>query len=244
MKMKFPYRIALAGGWIDQPWVSRICHGSMVVASLAPTIKFHDRSGMATSSRKKGIGIWGDRLPQGDPVKLAKILFGAENLPGSVYISGSQDQIGLLVPGISRLDYNGKFWPSRITSTRDTKTAEWLESVIKLIPLQPRPRGYDPIRIKHLSYDDVKKLGQSGELCWKSILKHDLKGFGESLTQSLECWGRLLPLTVDKKAMKKLAEYSGQAGATFTGAGGGYIILATDRQLAHAIKIKIRLGSG
>jgi hypothetical protein len=241
MKMKFPYRIALAGGWIDQPWVSEICPGSMVVASLAPTIKFHDRSGMATSSRQKGIEIWGDRLPQGDPAKLVKILFGAENPPGSVYISGSQDQIGLLVPGISRLYYNGEFWPSRITNTRDKKTAEWLESVIKLIPLQPRPRGYDPIRIKHLRYDDVKKLGQSGERCWKNILKHDLKGFGESLTQSLECWGKLLPLTVDKKAMKKLAEYSGQTGATFTGAGGGYIILATDRPVVDAIKIKIRI---
>jgi len=240
MTVKFPYRIALAGGWIDQPWVSRICPGSMVVASLRPTVKFHDRSGMATSSRQKGIEIWGNRLPEGEPVKLAKILFGAENPPGSPYISGSQDQIGLLVPGISKLYYDGGYWPSRITNTRDSQTAAWLESVIKLIPLRPRPKGYDPLRIKRLTYDDVKSLGQSGELCWKSILRNDLKGFGESLTQSLECWRRILPLTANQEAMKELREYPRIAGATFTGAGGGYIILATDRPVAGAIKIKVR----
>jgi len=241
LEMGFPYRIALAGGWIDQPWVSRLCPGSMVVASLKPTLEFQDRSGMATSSRRKAIEIWGDRLPAGNPLKLARLLFGAENPPGSRYISGSQDQIGLLVPGISRLHYSGDCWPDRVTTTRDRRTAEWLELVLHLIPLKPRPRGYDPIKVKHLSVKYAGKLGRSGEKCWQSILARDVRGLGESLSESLECWARLLPLTVDKAAMKKLASYSGPAGATFSGAGGGYIILASDRPVAGALKVKVRV---
>ena len=58
---------------------------------------FNDRSGLATSSRKVGIKIWGDRYPDGDPEENAKILFGAENPPGKKYVSGSQDHIGLLI---------------------------------------------------------------------------------------------------------------------------------------------------
>jgi hypothetical protein len=54
-------RVCLAGGWIDQPWVSEIHPGSVVVAQIWPTIEFNDRSGMATSSRKVGIELWGDQ---------------------------------------------------------------------------------------------------------------------------------------------------------------------------------------
>ena len=41
-----PYRMALAGGWIDQPFVSRLNPtppGSMVVVGLEPTFRFMDR---------------------------------------------------------------------------------------------------------------------------------------------------------------------------------------------------------
>ena len=66
-EMRFPYRLCLAGGWIDQPWVSKIYPGSVVVAQIWPTMDFNDRSGLATSSRDFGIKIWGDRYPDGDP---------------------------------------------------------------------------------------------------------------------------------------------------------------------------------
>ena len=86
-EMRFPYRLCLAGGWIDQPWVSEIHPGSVVVAQIWPTMDFNDRSGLATSSRKVGIQLWGDRYPDGDPEQNAKLLFGAENPPGKkVYL--------------------------------------------------------------------------------------------------------------------------------------------------------------
>ncbi len=52
---RIPNRIALAGGWIDQPFLSR--HnpeppGSMVVVALEPVVWFLDRCGMAGSTRR------------------------------------------------------------------------------------------------------------------------------------------------------------------------------------------------
>lgn len=239
-ELRFPYRISIAGGWIDQPWVSEICPGSMVVASIWPTIDFNDRSGMATSSRKVAIELWGDRAPDGDPVRMAQLLFGAENPPSSKYISGSQDHIGLIVPGISRLYYDGKYWPAKIDTTTDKSTCEWLSSIFYLIPLEPRPVGYDPLKVKNFTYERVKKLGESGELCWQSILKHDIKGLGDSLTLSLECWRNLLPLTVADYAMKEIQKYASYPGATFSGCGGGYIMVVSDREIEGATKIKVR----
>jgi len=86
-ELQFPYRICIAGGWMDQPWVSAIHPGIVVVAQLWPTIEFNDRSGMATSSRKVAVEVWGNSPPCGNPIANARILFGAENPPGSKYIS-------------------------------------------------------------------------------------------------------------------------------------------------------------
>ena len=175
-ELRFPYRICIAGGWMDQPWVSSIHPGSTVTAQIWPTIDFKDRSGMATSSGKVAIDIWGDQYPDGDPIKNAKILFGAENPPGSKYVSGSQDQIGLLNPGISRLYYHGDYWPERIEFTVDKQICDWLSNVLHLIPLQPRPMGYDPIKEKHLTEENIKELGEAGDLCWQSIVQKDIIG--------------------------------------------------------------------
>ena len=62
-----PYRMAFAGGWIDQPFVSRLNPdppGSMVVVGLEPTFRFMDRAGMATGTRKVATRLWNGRLPQ------------------------------------------------------------------------------------------------------------------------------------------------------------------------------------
>ena len=70
--LRFPYRICIAGGRMDQPWVSSVYPGSAVVAQILPTMDFNDRSGMATSSRKIAIDIWGDKYPTGDPIRECK----------------------------------------------------------------------------------------------------------------------------------------------------------------------------
>src|SRR5512146_1414005 len=72
---RLPYRLALAGGWIDQPFVSSLDPeppGSMVVVSLEPTVRFMDRSGMATGTRATARALWGDRLPDRDRDSLVR----------------------------------------------------------------------------------------------------------------------------------------------------------------------------
>src|SRR5512147_2335327 len=79
---KIPYRVALAGGWIDQPFVSRLNPtppGAMVVVCLQPTFRFMDRCGMGTSTRKAARSLWGEEIPAGDPEGLVRELYTAEN---------------------------------------------------------------------------------------------------------------------------------------------------------------------
>jgi cytidyltransferase-like protein len=241
-ELKFPYRVCLAGGWMDQPWVSEKHPGSVVVAQVWPTINFNDRSGMATSSRKVGIELWGDQLPAGDPVNNARLLFGAENPPGSEYISGSQDQIGLLVPGISRLDYNGSFWPDKIKNTTDHETCEWLSEVLNFAPLEPRPEGYNPIQKKNLDPKLIKRPGESGEACYDAILKKNTNQLGEAMKETFLSWREILPHTVPDWVMNEMKEnyFPCYPGAITSGSGGGDVVFPSEKKIEGTLKIKIK----
>ena len=239
--MQFPYRICIAGGWMDQPWVSEIYPGSVIVAQVWPTIDFNGRAGMATSSRNIALELWSGKFPEGDPVRKAKLLFGAENPPGAKYVSGSQDQIGLLVPGINRLYYDGKYWPSEIKTCVDPEICEWLSDVLHLIPLDPRPSGYNPIAIKHLDREYVKELGESGNECWNSIMKKDVIGLGKAMTRSYLAWRKMLPNTVPDHIMNEMKQYiSGYPGAITSGSGGGYAVVASEKKIHGEIRIKVK----
>jgi hypothetical protein len=238
----FPYRICLAGGWMDQPWVSRFHPGSVVVVQILPTIEFNERSGMATSSRKIAIELWGNRFPAGDPVRNARLLFGAENPPGTEYVSGSQDHLGLMLPGISRLFYRGNYWPERIDSTCDKDIVAWLERVLHLIPVKPRPAKYDPIDKRNLTVEGVRELGESGDLCWRSILDRDAVRLGQSLRLTLEAWKKLLPHTVLPDTLDDLKQAASYPGAIFSGSGGGYLVVVSEKPVSNALKVRVRTG--
>jgi len=241
-EMQFPFRICIAGGWMDQPWVSEVYPGSVVVVQIWPTIEFNGRAGMATSSRKIAFELWGEKIPEGDPIKNAKLLFGAENPPGSKYVSGSQDQIGLMVPGINRLYYDGKYWPSDIKTCIDPSICEWLSGVLYLIPLDPRPAGYDPIKEKHLERSYVKELGNSGNECWESIINKDIYGLGKAMTKSFLAWKKMLPNTVPYYIMNEMATkyIQNYPGAITSGSGGGYAVVASEKSIKGAIRIKVK----
>ena len=241
-EMRFPYRLCLAGGWIDQPWVSKIYPGSVVVTQIWPTMNFNGRSGLATSSRDFGVKIWGDRYPEGDPIENAKILFGAENPPGKDYVSGSQDQLWLLLPGANRLHYNGGYWPDKIDSTIDKDICNWLSDVIYMVQLKPRPDGYNPLKEMHLEKPFIRELGEAGERCWESIMKKDIKGLGKSMTDTLILWKKILPLTVPDVIMKEMETkyFNNYPGAVTSGAGGGYVVVASEKEIKGALKIRVR----
>ncbi|HFE65922.1 MAG TPA: cytidyltransferase, partial [Chloroflexi bacterium] len=140
---QIPFRIDLAGGWLDQPFVSRHYPGAVVTISLEPTIQFNERSGMASSTRRAAIDLWGPRLPVGDYEKLAKILFCYDNPPGTKIISGSQDAIGIVIPGLAKANYNGEYWPESIERLQDELTLRFVENALYLAPLGPRQADFD-----------------------------------------------------------------------------------------------------
>ncbi|HEY5499072.1 MAG TPA: adenylyltransferase/cytidyltransferase family protein [Bacteroidales bacterium] len=241
-EMRFPYRVCIAGGWMDQPWVSSIFPGSAVVAQIWPTIDFNDRSGMATSSRKVAIELWGSKFPEGDPIRNAQLLFGAENPPGTKYVSGSQDQIGLLAPGINKLYFEGNYWPFSIESCINPDICDWLSQVLYLIPLDPRPEGFDPLKKKNLKHAFVKELGESGDYCWESVLKKDINGLGKAMTSSFLAWRKMLPYTVPDWVMNEMETkyFPNYPGAITSGSGGGYALVASEKEIEGAIRIKVK----
>jgi cytidyltransferase-like protein len=241
--MRFPYRLCLAGGWLDQPWVSEVWPGPVVVAQIWPDMDFDNRSGLATSSREVGIKIWGNKYPDGDPVENAKLLFGAENPPGKEYVSGSQDHLGLLLPGVNRLYYTGKYWPEKIESNVSTDICDWLSDVLWMIKLNPRPDGYDPLKEMHLEKPFVKELSDAGESCWQGIINKDIGKLGRGLTGTYLAWKKILPLTVPDEILKEMETnyFPNYPGAITSGSGGGYVIVASEKSVPGGMKIRIRL---
>lgn len=77
---------------------------------------------MATSTRNRAIELWGNRLPPGDPEQFAKVLFSFDNPPGTQAVSGSQDAIGIVFPGLARAHYTGSYWPDCIDHITDNAT--------------------------------------------------------------------------------------------------------------------------
>jgi cytidyltransferase-like protein len=240
-----PYRLALSGGWIDQPFMSKVCPGDMVVVSLEPSYAYNDRSGMATSSRKTIMEIWGQQMPRHASEKLARILFAAENPPGTEYVSGSQDMIGLAYPGISHLHYSGEYWPDSIESTLDPDIIDWLEDVIYLIELWPRPDGFDPLAGMNTDPQYVRQLGESGQLCWEAILDRDIDRLGKAFDLTNDAWQHLVPSSLPEKLLAVREECRQQencAGVMVSGAGGGgYLIIASRTPVPHGMKIKVRV---
>lgn len=249
---RLPYRVALAGGWIDQPFVSR--HnpdppGSMVVVSLIPNTRFMDRCGMGTSTRRVAQALWGDALPQDEPMHLVGQLYEAENA-GKAEPSGSQDMAGLILPGITRLDYDsaveGGYFPAHTESCTDPLVTRWLEQALHLIPVNQRPAGYNPLGEKNLDSAWIQRLGQSGRDCYSAILARDLESLGKSLNECMACWETILPhtvrhptLTFDLKAL--LAAYQASyPGAMYSGCGGGYLIVAAKDPVPGSFRVTIR----
>jgi hypothetical protein len=246
-----PYRMALAGGWIDQPFVSRLNPsppGSMVVARLEPTVHFMERAGMATGTRRVAIRLWNGRLADRDPTDLVRELYAAEN-DDQAEPSGSQDMIGLIYPGISRLDYDpqheGGLFPSHIESTSDPEVVGWLERVIHVIPVAPRPEGYNPLGVKNLDSCWIGRLGRSGKDCYDAILQRNLKGLGASMNECMRCWEAILPhtvrhpsLTVDLVARLQSCQ-SRYPGAMYSGCGGGYLYVASEDAVPDSFRVTI-----
>jgi hypothetical protein len=241
-KSIIPYRLDLAGGWLDQPYVSKHHPGPVITISIQPTIDFNDRSGMSSSTRKKAMEIWGYRLPEDDPEKLARILFSYENPPGKKEISGSQDAIGIVFPALNKMDYDGKYWPEKISSCHNENILQWLEEHLYFVPLSPRRASYDVLADTNINRQNAGTLARATDAVWEAIHEMDLRSFGEHFRNSFEAQVHMFPNMVNEEVNKKLEEYKAMTlGWKLSGAGGGgYLVFVSEKPIENAIKINIQ----
>ena len=240
-----PYRIDLAGGWLDQPFVGKFSPGSVITISIEPTVEFNERSGMASSTRLKAIDLWQTDIPSGNREKLAKVLFSYENPPGTKVISGSQDSIGIVMPGLNKSEYNANYWPENIISVHDEKILSWLEKHLYLLTLGPRNTNYNVLDNTNIDNKNATALKEAAEGCWESILNYDVEKFGYYFRKSFEAQIKMFPNMVYDEIFGTIEKYKNSAyGWKLSGAGGGgYIIFVSDKEIPGSIQIKIRRNS-
>jgi cytidyltransferase-like protein len=241
-----PFRVDLAGGWLDQPYVSKYFPGPVLTISIEPTIDFNDRSGMASSTRRKAIELWKTELPPGDREQNAKILFAFDNPPGTGHVSGSQDSIGIVFPGLNKLNYNNHYWPDTIETIDDEEVMRWIESHLYLVTLGPRVSTYNVLENTQINEQNAKGLADAANRCWEAMLLKDIHAFGEAFRASFEAQIVMFPNMVDAEILRIIEQYRSTAlGWKLSGAGGGgYLILVSDRPVENAIQIKIRRRAG
>lgn len=239
---QIPFRIDLAGGWLDQPFVSTHYPGPVITLSIEPTIEFNDRSGMASSTRQAAIEMWGSRLPIDHPNKLAKILFCYDNPPGTTEISGSQDAIGIVFPGLAKANYTGSYWPDSIDRLQDELAIQFVENALYLVMLGPRHADYDVLANTQINANRAKALAEAAEGCWQAIQQKDIQALGHTVRASFEAQIAMFPNMMNEAVVQLIEKYKDVAlGWKLSGAGGGgYLILVSDKPIENAIQIVAR----
>lgn len=238
-----PYRIDLAGTWIDQPYVSQYGAGWAITISIEPTVDFMERAGMSTSTRNAARKIWPYELPAYNEEMMARLLFCFENDPEHEgHISGAQDAIGICMSGLCRHYYDNRYWPSRIESCHDETVLSWLENHLCLVPMFPRRPGTSVVEGKDITSEKVRALTEAAASCWKAILSQDLMGFAAAYRASFNAQIAMFPAMMAEGVQAYIDRWSKRALAwKMTGAGGGgYLALVVETIPEEAIPIKIR----
>lgn len=238
-----PYRIDLAGTWIDQPYVSQYGAGWAITISIEPTVDFMERAGMSTSTRNAARKIWPYELPAYNEEMMARLLFCFENDPEHEgHISGAQDAIGICMSGLCRHYYDNRYWPSRIESCHDETVLSWLENHLCLVPMFPRRPGTSVVEGKDITSEKVRALTEAATSCWKAILAQDLMGFAAAYRASFNAQIAMFPAMMAEGVQAYIDRWSKRALAwKMTGAGGGgYLALVVETIPEEAIPIKIR----
>lgn len=237
-----PFRIDLAGGWLDQPFVSLFASGPVITISIEPNHEFNNRSGMASSTRKVATELWQNQLPESNSEKTAKILFAYENPPGKSEIAGSQDAIGIVYAGLNRSYYEAQYWPSKIDSVLEEDVLDFIEQHLYLISLGPRKNDYHVLADTKINKYDAKALAQAADACWNAALIKDAAAFGESMRLSFEAQIAMFPNMIDDEILQIIQQFKEDVlGYKISGAGGGgYLIICSQKSIPDAIRIQIR----
>lgn len=243
VKSMLPYRIDIAGTWIDQPYVSEYGAGWAITASIEPTHEFMERGGMSTSTRNAARKIWPYELPCYNEEMLARLLFCFENDPENEgHISGAQDAIGICMSGLTRHWYDNHYWPARIESCHDETILCWLERHLCLVPMFPRRPGCSVVNGKDITPAKVKALTQAADRCWDAIMRMDLRAFAEAFAASFEAQIAMFPAMMQPGVSDFIEQWRDSAMAwKMLGAGGGGHLLLVVRDIPEGtIPVKIR----
>lgn len=244
VKSHLPYRVDLAGTWIDQPYVSQYGSGWALTVSIEPTVEFMERGGMSTSTRNAARKIWPFELPNYNEEMLARLLFCFENDPENKgHISGAQDAIGICMSGLNRHFYDGHYWPARIESCHDEAVLSWLEEHICLVPMFPRRPGCSVVEGKDITPAKVADLTGAAARCWDAILARDLTAFAGAFRDSFNAQVAMFPAMMQPGVQEFIDAWRDRALAwKMLGAGGGgHLALVVDSVPEEGvIPIKIR----
>ena len=246
VKSHLPYRIDIAGTWIDQPYVSQHGAGWAITVSIEPTHEFMERGGMSTSTRNAAKRIWPYELPDYNEEMLARLLFCFENDPENKgHVSGAQDAIGICMSGLTRHHYDGRYWPDRIESCHDEETLAWLERHIVLVPMFPRRPGCSVVEGKDITPDKVRALTDAADRCWNAIMRRDLGDFAEAFRDSFNAQTAMFPAMMQPGVAECIDAIRDKALAwKMLGAGGGghlALVLPDNAELApDMIPVRIR----
>lgn len=243
---QLPFRLDLAGTWIDQPYVSKYGPGWAITISLEPTIEFMERCGMSTSTRNAARKLWPYQLPLDHPEKLSEMLFRFENEPGRTEISGAQDSIGICMPGLNRHYYDNQYWPTRIESCHDESILNWLENHLCMVLLWPRVAGLNLLKETYIDAPNVTALTTAADEAWNAIMKRDLHAFARAYNASFEAQTHMFPAMINPAISEVIEDYRSKypdqiLAVKMPGAGGGgYLAFVCTEPIENSIRLKIR----
>jgi galactokinase/mevalonate kinase-like predicted kinase len=170
------------------------------------------------------------------------MLFCYDNPPGTKIISGSQDSIGIVFPGLANAYYEGEYWPSRIQHVQDAGTLQFVENALYLVSLGPRQADFDVLANTDITPIKAQALADAAESCWQAILDHDIVRFGHYFRASFEAQVAMFPHMLDGDVQSLINQYRDLAlGWKLSGAGGGgYLILVADQPVENAVRVIAR----
>jgi hypothetical protein len=161
-----------------------------------------------------------------------------------VEISGSQDAIGIVFPGLNKSCYEGEYWPARIDHINDERIMQFVEHSLYLLPLGPRGPEFNVIYNTSITTEGAKLLSDAAENCWEAILCQDIIHFGQHVRQSFEAQIAMFPNMMNSLVASLIEQVRDWAlGWKLSGAGGGgYLIVVSDKPVEGAIQVVVRRG--
>jgi cytidyltransferase-like protein len=239
---QIPHRLDLSG-FFDQRIVNSVLPGSVVILPIE-CLPLQDRSGMSSSTRNQIRRIFGNSLPcHLSSEELARLLFAVENPPGSKYISGTVDALGLVVRGVNKFDYRDDFWPCQIRRIDDDQTLSWLESILFLQQTRPRPDGFELFTGREdYSPAAVGRLRDAADHVWSAIERRDTHGLAAAINEVHAAQHGIFPGYVSGEVRPILDRTRQEHLAVkLAGAGGyGYMIVVSENPPPDALRITAR----